>query len=632
MAKYTGDALMGVGLAVQTDKPLDDRLVVNTKSDIYKISADYAYEGMPVTDASTGNIYVLLDKSRIKFADGWSSSYEAINFIPCTLEEYKILQSNTTADYQPIDESIVGPIKDKPNYLLEDAYYYIYEDSLDAVLEGQEYLKLTWGKEIEARISAINNSIAGTVDTLRQEVLKKEYATEKYVADHYIPLTFLEGAEGGLNGILSAYYTKNETDEEFVHKSDLLGDAEDETDYKFVTAKKYKEDQEKLDEYHEGINQDIQDIQNELANTIKSDSDGSLDSLVISHIKSPKDGVKQLTVDVTSDGLFINKDKLATKSEISEHITLTFAEYNKLLENGQINEDVYYHIIEDESVQDYYVRQSLLQSNYSTTSQVLSFIAAASYTKKYVDDNFQKIGNYVSVPMLNKYYSIEDADLKFQTKEELQNTLKNYVTLAMLGDDSTDGKFIFVKQSDYLSDKEELQNTLNNKLDRGAFDNVLTTKQVIASSSVNTPKIINSTDVLEIKEGVVFINDQPIALVSEMPKLVTLSQEEYNALEEKQEDVYYYIYDTDEDLAWVTYDFLNKNYYTKSGIDSKIQLLITEGIYEANTSYCTTDEYLALQHRVQELEQQVKDLANLIVNIHPIGKFDDSIFDNSLFA
>jgi len=76
--KYTGDAILGVGLTVQTPKPLDNRTVVNTQDDLYKIPAKYAYNGMSVANAANGNIYVLIDRNNISEKAGWKASYESI--------------------------------------------------------------------------------------------------------------------------------------------------------------------------------------------------------------------------------------------------------------------------------------------------------------------------------------------------------------------------------------------------------------------------------------------------------------------------------------------------------------------------------------------------------------------------
>ena len=82
--KYQGDSTIGVSLTVQTPKPLDTRLVVDTRADLYSIPVKYAYNGMPVVCVADGNIYTLIDKNKIGEAIGWKASYESIQIITCT--------------------------------------------------------------------------------------------------------------------------------------------------------------------------------------------------------------------------------------------------------------------------------------------------------------------------------------------------------------------------------------------------------------------------------------------------------------------------------------------------------------------------------------------------------------------
>jgi hypothetical protein len=44
---------------------------------------------MTVANIADGNIYMLVDKSNINNKSGWRASYESIQIIACTAEEYK---------------------------------------------------------------------------------------------------------------------------------------------------------------------------------------------------------------------------------------------------------------------------------------------------------------------------------------------------------------------------------------------------------------------------------------------------------------------------------------------------------------------------------------------------------------
>ena len=110
----------------------------------------------------------------------------------------------------------------------------------------------------------------------------------------------------------------------------------------------------------------------------------------------------------------------------------------------------------------------------------------------------------------------------------VNENLKTYVTkdeLAELSDD-----FNFVKPEDYEADKESFNETLAKNL---------TTQQITLNGNV-----------VSVQEGVLQVNSQSIAKVSEVPNIEVLPQDEYDKLENIDENTYYYTYD--EDTIYVT--------------------------------------------------------------------------------
>ena len=210
--KYTGDATLGVALTVETPKPLDNRTVVDNLDELYSIPEKYAYQGMTVSNIDNGNIYMLVDKSKIKYKEGWKASYESIQIITCTEAEYKEWSENTTEDFKPIDEN--------KTYLHAETYYYIYEDSLD---DDQFYLSAEWGKKIEEQLKqkALNTTVVQIRTDLDQTISNlSKYATLEELTENYAPKTDLdlEDPESLLSKALSNHYTKEETDDIFVTK------------------------------------------------------------------------------------------------------------------------------------------------------------------------------------------------------------------------------------------------------------------------------------------------------------------------------------------------------------------------------------------------------------------------------
>ncbi len=68
---YKGDATLKGNLSVLTDKPLDERSIVQNVTNMLTISSTYAYNGMPIVNIDEKAIYILLDKTNISKLDSW---------------------------------------------------------------------------------------------------------------------------------------------------------------------------------------------------------------------------------------------------------------------------------------------------------------------------------------------------------------------------------------------------------------------------------------------------------------------------------------------------------------------------------------------------------------------------------
>ena len=96
MKKYLGDVQLKGNLDVLSDKPLDSRLVVQNKSDLYTLDPRYIYEGMPVSCIGTGKIYMLVDKTLFASSSGWvecsGGSGSGGDYVVLEQDEYEALQ------------------------------------------------------------------------------------------------------------------------------------------------------------------------------------------------------------------------------------------------------------------------------------------------------------------------------------------------------------------------------------------------------------------------------------------------------------------------------------------------------------------------------------------------------------
>lgn len=593
--KYTGDATLGVGLTVETPKPLDNRTVVDNLEELYSIPEKYAYQGMTVSNIDNGNIYMLIDKSKIKYKEGWKASYESIQIIACTEAEYKEWSANTTENFKPIDES--------KTYLHAETYYYIYEDSLD---DNQFYLSAEWGKKIEEQLKqkALNTTVVQIRNDLDQTIQNlSKYATLEELTANYAPKTDLdlEDPESLLSKALSNHYTKQETDDIFVTKESLRGEGMEGDDFVFVTKKQYDEDQ--------------QAIQSELDKTLKVDGDGSLESITVGQIKSPViEGEDQLVVDVKSDGLFVGEDQFAMMSDVPNLVTLTEEEYLKLVEDGTLEPDTYYYVYDVTNDAKVYITKEYLDQNYHTTHQYQSWVATNYYSKSQIDEivaSLQKLGSYVTTEDIKAYYTSQQVDEKFLTKENAQSTYatqqsltelsgqiaEEYVTKDSLRGDSPetgDDDFIFVTQNKYQQDQTAASQEFNTKLLKSEQIETsditiqkIVEKEVQQGTTEESPgdivieQTIESSVNLTTKDNRLLASGKQVALIEEVPKLVCLPQTDYDNLVENnktENDTYYCTYGEKDiqDTGYVRSEYLTEKYYTKAEVEALIQEAVSE--------------------------------------------------------
>lgn len=584
--KYTGDATLGVALTVETPKPLDNRTVVNNLDELYSIPEKYAYQGMTVANIDNGNIYMLIDKSKIKYKEGWKASYESIQIITCTEAEYKEWSENTTDDFRPIDES-------KP-YLHAETYYYIYEDSLD---DNQFYLSAEWGKKIEEQLKqkALNTTVVQIRTDLDNTIASlSDYATLEELTTNYV-------SNDSLALSLTKYYTKEETDDIFVTKESLRGEGMEGDDFVFVTKKEYEEDQ--------------QAIQDELDKTLKVDGDGSLESITVGQIKSPVvEGEGQLVVDVKSEGLFIGEDQIATESDIPNLVTLTEEEYLKLVEEGTVEPDTYYYVYDVTNDAKVYITKEYLDQNYHTTHQYQSWVATNYYSKTQIDEivsGLQKLGSYVTTEDIKAYYTSSQVDEKFLTKENAQSTYatqqsltdlsdqiaEEYVTKESLRGDSPetgDDDFIFVTQKKYQEDQDAASKEFSTELLKSTSIETsdITIQKIVEkevqqgttgepSEETGTEQVIESSVKLTTEDNRLFAGGKQVAITEEVPKLVCLPQADYDDLVENsktEEDTYYCTYGEKDlqDTGYVRSEYLIERYYTKAEVEELISQAVAE--------------------------------------------------------
>ena len=333
--KYTGDSLLGVSFEMQTPKPLDNRLVIDTKKELYEINPNTAYEGMLVTCIADGFTYMLKDKSKINSSDGWKSV--AIQIVSLTKAEFDQRKENTNSDYTPID--------DKLPYLDKNVYYYIYEDSMSEV--GDFYVT-------QDQFNQLSKLIGLKADTQALTAFKQKTEDNfNSLSTKYVPVSFLDGTgEHTLSSILASYYTQQEADSKFLTRDDF---GEDTTDLSFVKTNEY-------DSYKETINQ-------ELAKKINSESDAKLNKLTTNTIELNNKQIK-----VQSEGLYFDNKRLAEIEEVPDWTCISHQQYLQMLNDGKLKEGKYYLTYGDDIDDSGYITMTNLEQKYMSVRNAESII------------------------------------------------------------------------------------------------------------------------------------------------------------------------------------------------------------------------------------------------------------------
>ena len=556
MYKYTGDSILNASFTVQVPKPLDNRTVVANIYELYSIPPKYAYEGMTVANIDNGNIYMLVNKSKIGEKAGWKASYESIQIITCELNEYKEWKANTDELLQPID-----PLKE---YLHRDTYYYIYEDSLNGQEELQEYVRRSDWMEL---LNEVTNNRAQVGQLIA--AIRSEYSTLEYVNNTFAPLTMFDkdNPESFISNLISEYYTKEEANNTFVTIESL----KIENQFIFVTSEKYNLDKEAYEQYKQGIAE-------QLTHFIVTDSNASLNKLVVGQIISPTAGGQKLVIDVTAEGLKVGDKKYAFLNDIPNLITVTKAEYEQLIANNELINDAYYYITGEE---DSYVLRSELERDYYNSNSVKGLVYNWSYSKEVIDQLLADIETTNNNIYFNKEYIREN----YVDNEKLTIILKDYVSIAMI---KNNDEYIFVTKSQYQqdqTDKDLLIDSTYVKKDSDASLNSLET-----STIKNGQNTLLLTDVLK-------LNNKKLALDDDIPVIQVITAEEYEQIT-KDPNVYYFVYNTDPNLSFVTAEELG-NYYTKAQINSML---------------------VPYQTRISDLEELVQQLKTRLDALDGSGK------------
>lgn len=350
--KYIGDSLLGVSFSVKTPKPLDNRTVVNNVTELYSMPTDIAYEGMSVSNLEDGYIYMLVDKSNITNADGWVSSYKALQLVSCSQTEYSEWKANTNSDGLPIDS--------EKEYLHIDTYYYIYEDSIEDksnyYVSQEQYISLqnlVNTKAASSDLVQLRNTVTTNHNTVVNDYLTKELASTTYINQDFIQNI----SENTLSEVLSRYITTETADSKYL-TAENFGETDDTTKFSYVKTTDFEE--------YKGLTQETLDTK------VTTNTDTTLKNVTVTSLNSTTG--EQVTIKPT--GVYFGSNRLATQEEVPQWVCISHDDYVTLRDNNALELDKYYLTYGEGADDSGYITQANLDFKFLSKEE----------SKKYVEE------------------------------------------------------------------------------------------------------------------------------------------------------------------------------------------------------------------------------------------------------
>ena len=169
---YKGDAILKGSLSVSTNKPLDERSVVQNSAELLTINSNYAYNGMPIVSIDEAAIYILLDKNNITDSASWKkignvtidgSEIDLSSFITTSELEAQLATNKTEILSEvdtKIDEALAGFTPGTGGGGDVDLSNYVTKDELSDY-STSEQIDSTYAKKTEIPIIPTFKTING---------------------------------------------------------------------------------------------------------------------------------------------------------------------------------------------------------------------------------------------------------------------------------------------------------------------------------------------------------------------------------------------------------------------------------------------------------------------------------------
>lgn len=304
-------------------------------------------------------------------------------------------------------------------------------------------------------------------------------------------------------------------------------------------------------------------------------------------VSNLEDGYIYMLVDKTN---ITNSDGWVASYKALQLVSCTEAEYTEWKKNTTeqgtaidsekpyLHNDTYYYIYEDsiENKDTYYVNQEQYQRVWNLASSKADNTSFLVLQKKVESNNTNITTNYLTKEdatntYINKSFlegtaetTLKEVTDKYQTAETSDS---KYLKPSNFGVDDVNTQFSFLNTTAF----EEYKSTVTEQLDTKITKN---SRATLESLMVNTIQN-TSGNTMSIKTDGIFYGTEKLAKVSEVPKWMCLSQEEYKQLETDgalRDDTYYLTYGKNaDDSGFVTADLLERQIkFIMSDVNAKL--------------------------------------------------------------
>lgn len=291
-------------------------------------------------------------------------------------------------------------------------------------------------------------------------------------------------------------------------------------------------------------------------------------------VSNLEDGYIYMLVDKTN---ITNSDGWVASYKALQLVSCTEAEYTEWKKNTTeqgtaidsekpyLHNDTYYYIYEDsiENKDTYYVNQEQYQRVWNLASSKADNTSFLALQKKVESNNTNITTNYLTKKdatntYVNKSFlegtsetTLKEVTDKYQTAETSDS---KYLKPSNFGVSDVNTQFSFLNTTTF----EEYKSTVTEQLETKITKN---SRATLESLMVNTIQN-TSGNTMSIKTDGIFYGTDKLAKLSEVPKWMCLSQEEYKQLETDgtlQDDIYYLTYGKNtDDSGFVTADLLER--------------------------------------------------------------------------